>query len=367
MAQPAVSAEAPAAADSAFYYVPLPHTTRLTDAVTTAEYHGYPVLAYRFENPQIVGEFAVSGTQSVDDFLSDFHDQYGTEPMVVSALISVPADELEQIAQEDAATDKVSARLADFVAPPADAEKVETLFADRQAHAASENTEALRAPAEWTPTYAEVEVYRQSASDVRFVQYYAWNGTTTSTTALDDIFGMEFEVNIKTDQAGYQGSPRPVGCPADYKDRPFAKNYAWTWSVLMNIGNGLEQAPPAIGAYPDYNDLLDDCNKNSIAIGFRLPQELPSGPTGTQDILLTIDAPRGLDTTGKISGGVQTITNTWCADFPLLENTDCMGVAAGTAGYRPTLAESRGWVAPNKCWSSDNRGLADPVTYTCPA
>lgn len=368
VAQPLVAPQSPNAiegSDAVFYEVKLPQTMRLTDALETKHYYGHPVQAYRFENPQIVGEFAVNGAETAEEFLRGFQEQFGTEPMVVSAMINIPADQLEAIAEQAATSRTIAPRSAGFVAPPVDTERTADLLAARQADSVPEAT-TMRAPAEWTPTYAEVEVYREGTNKVKFVQYYSWNGVTTSTKALNKTYGMEFEVNITTANASYQGAKRPVNCPADYKKRPFAQNTGWTWSVFMNVGNGLVNAPTSVGAYPDYNDLLDTCNKNSIAIGFRHPQSLPSGPTGTQDVLVTIVAPRGLDNTGKISGGVQTITKTWCDDFPLLQNTDCMGVAAGTAGYRLTLNANRNWVAPNKCWTSGNRGIAVPVTYACP-
>ncbi|KAA0959855.1 hypothetical protein FQ142_13380 [Microbacterium sp. ANT_H45B] len=144
---------------------------------------------------------------------------------------------------------------------------------------------------------------------------------------------------------------RPI-CAFDYKDRPFAKNYNWTWYASVNLG-----------VYADCNDLSDDCNRSSMAIGIKEPQKIPSYPNGQQEVLFSITAGRGLDNTGGVSGTVQSINKSWCNDVPLMALTDCMGVAAGTDGERITLNASRGFIAPNKCWQSANRGQDAPITY----
>lgn len=324
--------------------------------------------AYRFENPEVVGEFTLGGVQTVDEFLAEFDAVYGTEPTVVAAIITVPVADLAAVDAEAKAPSTNVARAADFVAPPADAAKMQSLFADHRPagldaqQSAESDAEQLWAPGDWRPEYAEVEVIRLGADKVNFIQYYTWDGSSTSSTALHDTYGLEFQVDITTDEPGYQTDHRPI-CAFDYKDRPFAKNYNWTWYASVNTGSGLVGMSSSFGVYADYNDLADDCNRSSMAIGIKEPQDVPSYPNGQQEVLFSITAGRGLDDTGEVSGTVQSINKSWCNDVPLMALTDCMGVAAGTDGERITLNASRGFIAPNKCWQSANRGQDAPVVY----
>lgn len=344
----------------------LGYSTELKTALSTTEYHGYPVVALRFENQQIVGEYAIEGAQSPDEFLQQFNETYGTQPMIVAAVVEVPEAQLETLdaAIRKESEDVLKAREAAppaFVAPPADQEKVGALFASHQ----TDDSSSLQAREDETligsPEYGEFEIYRPNTNTVRFTQFYSWIPGERP-TQVNDSYGLEFEINIRTDADGYQTGTRPF-CPLDYKSRPFAANENWTWSALVNPGTGLTPVASAVGAYADYNDALNECNINSMAIGLRTPQALPANPSGYTELLITIDAPRGLDNTGKVSGLVQSVSESWCLDAPLLSNTDCMGVAAGSAGIRRTLGESRAWgVAPTLCWTSANWGKEEQDT-----
>lgn len=102
-----------------------------------------------------------------------------------------------------------------------------------------------------------------------------------------------------------------------------------------------------------------------MAIGIRTPQSIPSYPNGMQEVLLFIEAPRGVDTTGRIGGVVQGVNETGCFIQPWLSSTDCMGLTASSAGNRITLGEWRNWIAPNKCWLSLDYGNIAPNQYYC--
>jgi hypothetical protein len=119
------------------------------------------------------------------------------------------------------------------------------------------------------------------------------------------------------------------------------------------------------GIYADYNDLLDECKKSSIAIGMKKPQSIPAGPAGIQNVLFTIIAPRGNDSSGPISGTVQSVDSTWCDLNVLMSLTDCMGVTAGSDGERLTLNRDNKWTAPNRCWDSYGQGLVKPISIAC--
>lgn len=197
-----------------------------------------------------------------------------------------------------------------------------------------------------------------------FSQYYYWDGTNARTGVLHPHYGFEAEVNIRADAATYQGGSRPA-CPSGYKDRPFAKNYGWTWAALVNTGSGMGPMASSVYAYADYNDLSDPCQRNSMAIGFRDPQQIANYPNGRQEVLVTIQAPRGVEDSGRIGGVVQSVNASTCYVVPWMALTDCMGVTSGSQGDRVTLGEWRNWRAPAKCWRSGDYGNTAPVAFLC--
>ncbi|GAA3759701.1 hypothetical protein GCM10022240_10360 [Microbacterium kribbense] len=349
--------------------MPFSNPVSLSDAANQRTVLGYPVEGYRFENPEIVGEFSPLSGLSVADFLRDFKASYGTQPQVVGAIIEVPKLEAIEMAKRVAAT-PIAAPGDEFEAPPVDASRSSQLQAFRKrnpdlegsspAHAAAKTGAQVLTATNWRPTQADIQIFRANTSTVYFSQYYYWDGTTARTSVLPADDGWEAEVNIFTSRPDSEtcGS----GHPEDY---PFAKNYGWTWSAFVNTGSGMTAMASAVGAYADYNDDSDPCNRNSMAIGVRTPQSIPAYSSGAQEVMFTIFAPRGLDNTGRIGGVVQAVNETGCVLQPWLSNTDCMGLTTSTSGTRATLAESRNWTAPPKCWMSLNYGNTAPTTYTC--
>lgn len=338
----------------------------------TSDIDGHPVVAWRFENPEIVGELSANPQTSVEDFLRNFDQSYGTQPQFVGAIIEVPADEAEAMHTSRRSTSVESAGPA-FVADPVDPARIDALLDERRSEVASEKSDmaiqALPAGAkDWFPEYADIIVQRDDPLRVLFDSYYTWNGTDSKTSNLSDDDGFEMEVNITTSNPAYQAGSRGLpACPAGYKDQPFAKNhdYEW-WAALVNTGTGLTAMASDVNAYADYNDFGDNCNRNSMAIGFRTPQAIPSYPNGQQEVAVQIMAFRGADTTGRISSGlVQSVNATGCVLQPWLSLTDCMGLSESTSGNRLTLSEqsSIGWTAPPKCWASPNYGFSGVSSY----
>lgn len=347
--------------------VPFTSPQSLLDAIKVPVALGHPVLGYRFENNEIVGEFAVDGASSADEFVKTFEQRYGTQPQVVAAIVSLPVDEAKQRYMQRS-SDGIAAVGDTFTAPPADPAKVEALFASQRATADAPSSARTAAdPAHtWHPKSAELTVTNWAPSFVNFTQFYYWPGGNSQTQYQFADDGFEAEINIYTNHPNYQSGVRPRTCPVDYKDRPFAKNHDWTWEALINAGSGMGPVAASVGAYADYNDLGDDCNRNSIAIGFRNPQDLPNGPGGRQELAITITAPRGLDSAGKVSGLMQPVSEHTCVLVPWLALTDCMGATLPyDATPRYTLSTSWGWTGPNLCWRSDGYGLVDPTTFNC--
>lgn len=344
------------------YEVDLGLSVELKTALSTTDYHGYPVVALRFENPEVVGEYAIEGTQSPEEFLHQFNDTYGTRPMIVAAVVEVPESELEALdaAIRQDAEDSLKARgsaPSPFVAPPADQKKVAALSASQQ----TDDSSSVQAADSFVgaPEYGEFEIYRPSTNTVRFTQFYTW-GPGERPTHVNSSYGLEFEINIRTDSGPYQTGLRPA-CTANYKIRPFAANENWNWSALVNAGTGLKPVASAVGAYADYNDALNECATNSMAIGLRTPQALPANPSGITELLITIDAPKGMDTTGTVSGVVQTLNESWCVDFPLLSNTDCRASPRDQWEYVPCLQQGAlgRWHPP--CAGSQRTTAAPPL------
>jgi hypothetical protein len=276
----------------------------LSDVLLITEARGYPVQAYRFENPDIVGEYSPESGLSPSEFLAQFEDLYGTQRQFAAVIVEVPVATAKQWYQEKGAQD-VAVRGAKFEAPLADAEHVDRLL----------------------------EKYRERNP----------KRTATDSTA----------------KAGM----------GDWQPEQATQNYGWPfWAAYQNVGGGMTGVSSSVGAYADYNDLSDLCQTNSIAIGIKRPDFVNHYPTGGQEMLFTILAPRGVENTGSIDALVQSVNSSQCDLFPWMALTDCMGVVSGSVGTRPVLAEWRNWRAPDKCWFSDNYGTdpnSPPVAYPC--
>lgn len=105
-------------------YVPLRIHSGV-DAVRTQVTLGCPVLAYRFENEEIVGEYAPLTGDSVEEYLREFEKFYGTQPEVVSVMVSIPVSEAEQLSQSVAKAPSEAKTTGDvFYAPSTDPEKI---------------------------------------------------------------------------------------------------------------------------------------------------------------------------------------------------------------------------------------------------
>ncbi|MBS1906612.1 MAG: hypothetical protein JST33_08610 [Actinobacteria bacterium] len=346
--------------------IPLSAAQTLADAQKIREIDGRAVVAFRFENNEIVGEFAVNGPSSVDQYLSEFDERYGTQPQVVAAVVVMSAEDAKERFNSRKALIGVPVDGDAFVAPPADSAKIDALMTERRSDA-DQVGPAIAPLAEtlptWKPNTADIQIKRSGTDKIFISQYYNWNGITAKTANLSADDGFEAEVNAWSWEPTLQSGIRD-GCNlGDYKDWPFAKNYNWDWEVLVIGNSGIESAASNVGAYADYNDLSDQCNRNSLAIGLRTPQVLPVRSNGQQDVMFNITAPRGKDDFGGISGLIQPVNGTGCVLAPWLDLTDCMGLTNSENSPRYTLSTDRAWSAPTRCWISSDFGDADPILY----
>lgn len=360
------------------------HPVKLQDAVQIRSVEGRKVVAYHFDNGSLVGEYSPANGVSPEQYAADIHELYGTEPAVTSVVVTVPVAEAEvSYARGLRASKYMAAPGPEFTPAPVDRE-----LAAKTLPKLSDNTSvapsgplARAAARTWKPDYYSANVFRLSSSTVYFGQAVTWNRSTplsthyvgSDATLVPSGMGLEFEINITTANPAYQygvrtGVPSTEDlCPSFYKDQPAAKNYNWTWSAYTASSGPNVPVASSVGAYADYNDLSDPCNKNSMAIGMRYPQNLPSVNVNTaaqaQAVSLMIQAPRGTDSASKASGLVQSVSDQRCRELPWMALTDCMGVVAGSAGSRTTLGASRGWSLPDLCWVSGDYGLTTASTY----
>lgn len=333
---------------------PFTHALTLPDAVAEAATAGLDAVAYQYENPEVVGEYAPKGGESVVDFLANFEKDFGTQPQVTAVVTVEPTASL------------TDARLSYEVAPEAPeltADSMELSAQMQEQLSAPEPRPASRArlaadPMDWRPNSADVSVMRASGTKpISIVQGYFWHSGSRPNMTRPG-FGLEFEVNMYNNASSTLKRP---ACAAGYKSAFAAQNQNWSWRLVG--GNGVVPSISSLGAYADYNDLSDPCNRNSMAIGIRYPDRIPFG-NGDYGMYMIIDAPAGTASKSSIQGVVQATSDQACSASPVpVALTDCMGVTAGdwasaTPQNRITLGASRGAMAPDYCWISENKGLS---------
>jgi hypothetical protein len=348
-------------------------TVQLSGGVTLggglqiAENQSLDVVALRFENAQIVGEYALDSDKSPAKFLTEFGSKFGTEPQVTAVVIEQPVKENSAARRTLPAV--IDTHLPAFEAPPIPQANADAIFERDDLPPAPQAASQSRLLAgEWRPQTVYPSVFRSGAS--QYVNHYIEWGTNSSPGNIPGSFGMEIQVDLFNSATGTRGSIVPGQiCGPNFRDQFVAKNYNWnSWYVSASTG-------PIANAYPyaDLNDLGDSCGKNSMAIGFANPQVIPGGIAGgpfglTMDT--QIDAKVGVVSSSRISGTVQLVNNASCPFDGSIAFTDCMGIpnTAPTTGpiERITLNGARNWTAaPNQCWSSGSYGTVAPTAFAC--
>lgn len=357
---------------------PFSHPIGVIDAASITEIDGYDVVAYRIQNAEVAGEYAPRSDQTPEQFLGEFQARFGTDPEIVGATTLRPKSDVDLT--KAPSTLHVEAAKVDAAPVPLDALAVQeqNMAAERVSSDDASRGVGPVPPAglEWAPDTADIQIY-DGGSSITFSHYYQWTGTNAYPYNLPNHYGIEFGVDLYTDDpiTGNRPFCTQAGAPAgNYKDRPFAKNYGWSWYVYSSkIGtDALSSIDYALlGAYADYNDALDACNRSSISIGLANPWDLEYDTAGAVRLSIDIVAPQGLETSSLIGGGVQAVTRGQCEVYPQMTFTDCMGVwdPAYNPGpdpadlSRPTLGTHRNWRGPNICWVSNDFGSTAPEQY----
>jgi len=373
-------------------FTPLARSVSIEDASRLGSKLGLNVVGYRYENPGIIGEYFQSDADSNAQFVASFRAFNGTEPQVVGLITRVPAPSADTRSTNSIRSTPsplpVPSDLPTF-APP----KIDNAPAwDRMQHArsraetTSQTASALRIARTWQPTYGQYMTFNQNGR-AKIWQDLIWSGYGSDSTPLnrDLNWGLEFEVNQQISY--YSNTARPACGLASDPNSPAALDRNMFWAVNRNYNWTLyytnTQTPASLGAYADTNDLLDQCNTQSMAIGIRSPGLLTTDGQ-VYEVAMLIDAPRGtLASTTPISANIQQVEGYSCNGFPWngTANTDCMGL---NQGARPNgvdnntnhgmLNSSRGYRAAGSCWETyleaqlGAEGAVDTVhRFTCPA
>ncbi|WP_133163887.1 hypothetical protein [Cryobacterium zongtaii] len=350
------AAENPQSIENTTSILAFDHAVRMEDAVDFAQEFSTPVLGYRFENSDIVGEYSVSSEQTVEEFLEQFNVRFGTQPEVSGLIVEVSVSDAQETSRS-AARGALISNAVIFDAPPISLPG-EVSSAPQRASA-----EVMAAAAtDWRPDDAEFAITQQSGR-ADFFQSYWWYGGS-SPLMMPSGWGAEFEVNLYNDAFG---GPRP-NCSFGYKDAFWAKNHSWNWAVMRADYQGADLS--SLGAYADYNDLADTCNRNSIAIGLRYPQNIQY-VNGGYGLMIWVSAPNGSQSSSRVGGTIQATWDGFCTSLAgsAMAFTDCMGVYAGSwpssaPAYRLTANVDNGWTVPAQCWISTGKGLVSATTLS---
>lgn len=349
-------------------FIPFSAATTLSQALTLASTAlaetPVEILALRFEDSNVVGEWNPSTQQSADEFLAQFEDLYATVPEVSGVVIASTATGERSRSDAVSPIPVVIETGADpFVAPPA----VPTPFdagVDTPIANSTHRTSTLSDPSTaWFPESVYSQTMR-SGSHQYFTTSTRWGLGTPA--AIPDDYGIEFEINTNNENLPGEVN-RPV-CQPGYKERSIAQNHSWhSWSVSSpNV------IPATVHAYADYNDLSDDCGRNSMAIGLMNPQDLPVSGLFGAELQTFIDAPVGNEHASAIDGLLQLVSSSQCTDeWPWDNLTNCMGIPAVPP---PDTEVSRLTWNPNDpseptsqlCWYSTGYGLAEKIDVPCP-
>lgn len=347
----------------------LEHPVSMADALAIAEENAFSDVTYRHESSQLVGEYFPTSEYSVDQFLAEVRSTYGTSPQIVSLKASTSLDRLPRFSTGTTSEEHVlQTNKPNFVAPPVS----DSLVDARKADAAEENRvpgvdqmreseAAVAATTDWRPTTILADVVDEGGY-MSFHKRVWWNDGTIDSSggrpqALAHGHGLEYEINIYGPSTP---GVRPA-CLQGYKDLPMAVNYNWSWVIF---GDNIAATRP----YADNNDLSDECNKNSMALGMQIPQALTLDLSGAVYIETAINANYGSSYNNVVGGLVQVVNAEACIRAGYLPAaTDCMGLnppeITGPTS-RTSLGVTRGWTGPNLCWESRQYGDVPPVQDT---
>lgn len=308
------------------------HAVSLDDAVLEATGFAAPVIGFGYSNPTVTGAFFPSATYSQEKFLADFTAEHASLPQI-DAFFTVPGT-LEDL--QRAKTTKVQVRSPKFIAPQppkGDSRSQQALDQMKESNKTSSMQLMTAAAGSWFPTENEVRTYNNGGNAV-LKSSYKWNQITGSLANFDPRFGLEAEVNLRSD--GLYSGVRPA-CYELFHDEPapmdtvkkhfWAQNQNWSsWSVATQVAASSGAA--SIEPYADYNDLGDGCDTQSIAVGIGRPANIPGQNQATYGFTVSIVAPLGNVPVNHIyTAGLQPVSHDCGLPWGNTAHTDCMAVS----------------------------------------
>ncbi len=437
----ASSGVASATVESPTVHIPFDHAVSLVDAVDVMSSRTETVVGYRFESSDVVGEWYPEVGESTQVWLDQFDTEFGTDPAITHVIVDKPYSGMQSMSDGVSmlshlgelpaqiittkpiftASAVTSGSVIDLGASLAYSVQQESVrVASGFSTAESTWGDLAIAPApilvtppvytkNWQPSSANVQItkYKDTAGKdrVKFQSAYYWNGTTRKPTNIDPDFGAEFANDVygnhyaskalrcsglAVDLANTYCLDLVADCSwasATSREILVAKMGGASWAVhVSDPSGGTNSQIKKIGAYLDWFDLWDECNRNSMAIGLRNPEKLPKMSGGDFRLYTTIWAYRGSgwtsrfdgytpsDASDKIGSTVDAVERVSCGiTSGLLELSLCMGgnvfVPWSDGNGNPhdahaiILNKNRKRYGPNLCWKVA-KGAIEKVDFT---
>ncbi|TGJ96893.1 hypothetical protein DLJ96_02205 [Actinotalea fermentans ATCC 43279 = JCM 9966 = DSM 3133] len=293
---------------------------------------------------------------TVDQFVADFAEDFGTVPQIVGLVAESPQAasraraEVSRVEKADPFTAPLPSADGDLVA---------------RAQASSENVRPATSPVAraaattksvWAPGYTEVAGLVDGNQAV-IATYNTWTGDR-SPKKMPEGWGMEIDVAQYNNNI--TGSSRPI-CENGYLNRFWAARANShntginSWAIFNATS---EMSHNLIGAYWDWDDASDPCTRQSMGIGVGLPKNL-SSVSGQFTVQTVIRAPRGTLTSNPASGYHQAVYND-CATTFSTPSSWCMGLSTNKSFPLGSTNQSLLFMSDSKGWLPGCRSAAYP-------
>src|SRR5690606_9385320 len=146
-------------------------------AVTEAAAYPGDVMAIRYDNPELTGEYSFGSGVTPAAFESDFLAQYGTTPAATGLVVTttVPEDSLVGARSSTPATIRVD--YPAFVPPPATFDaKMQSLFeppsSSAEREAVARGSSQLAGVTDWRVSQADIQITNYTPNRVTFIYSY---------------------------------------------------------------------------------------------------------------------------------------------------------------------------------------------------
>ena len=170
----------------------------------------------------------MSSEQTIEEFLNQFEERFGTQPEVTGLIVEEPVPANEGGASRRAAPTVLASGAAVFDAPALSLPQGES---ESNLPPTTRGGETMAAAAvDWRPNDAEFSITPQSGRADFFHSYWWWWWYDRNTPQMIPAqSGAEFEVNLYNDAPYLNHRPN---CRFEYKDAFWGKTYSWNRAVM---------------------------------------------------------------------------------------------------------------------------------------